>query len=92
MNNEMDCVGLDDAGANAGMPVTPLNSSCKGRVIHILWDFPPITATERCDALARPSTGTESLTAAGGQFDPLNTGDHEGPYGDGHLGDLPLST
>lgn len=27
--------------------------------------------------------------AAGGHFDPENTGRHEGPYGTGHLGDLP---
>jgi Cu-Zn family superoxide dismutase len=28
--------------------------------------------------------------AAGGHFDPKNTGRHEGPYGEGHLGDLPV--
>lgn len=27
--------------------------------------------------------------AAGGHFDPLDSNSHEGPYGDGHLGDLP---
>ena len=27
--------------------------------------------------------------AAGGHFDPAGTGKHEGPYGNGHLGDLP---
>jgi Cu-Zn family superoxide dismutase len=27
--------------------------------------------------------------AAGGHFDPAKTGKHLGPYGDGHLGDLP---
>ena len=27
--------------------------------------------------------------AAGGHYDPRNTGRHEGPYGNGHLGDLP---
>ena len=27
--------------------------------------------------------------AAGGHFDPEKTGRHGGPYGDGHLGDLP---
>jgi Cu-Zn family superoxide dismutase len=26
---------------------------------------------------------------AGGHYDPANTGRHEGPYGNGHLGDLP---
>lgn len=28
--------------------------------------------------------------AAGGHFDPQETGRHEGPYGHGHLGDLPV--
>ncbi len=28
--------------------------------------------------------------AAGGHFDPGNTGRHEGPDGEGHLGDLPV--
>jgi len=27
--------------------------------------------------------------AAGGHYDPSNTGKHEGPYSQGHLGDLP---
>lgn len=27
--------------------------------------------------------------AAGGHYDPTDTGDHEGPKGQGHLGDLP---
>jgi Cu-Zn family superoxide dismutase len=27
--------------------------------------------------------------AAGGHYDPLKTGKHEGPFGKGHLGDLP---
>ena len=29
---------------------------------------------------------------AGGHYDPENTGRHEGPYGNGHLGDLPRLT
>ncbi|HAM52886.1 MAG TPA: superoxide dismutase [Cu-Zn] SodC2 [Nitrospiraceae bacterium] len=27
--------------------------------------------------------------AAGGHYDPASTGKHEGPYGNGHIGDLP---
>ncbi|MDP1602328.1 MAG: superoxide dismutase family protein [Legionella sp.] len=27
---------------------------------------------------------------AGGHFDPQNTNSHQGPYGNGHLGDLPV--
>lgn len=32
---------------------------------------------------------TVAAYAAGGHFDPAKTGRHEGPYGNGHLGDLP---
>ncbi len=32
----------------------------------------------------------ENGMAAGGHYDPLNTKKHLGPYGDGHLGDLPV--
>lgn len=28
--------------------------------------------------------------SAGGHFDPNNTNSHQGPYGQGHLGDLPI--
>ena len=31
-----------------------------------------------------------AAAAAGGHYDPENTGKHAGPYGDGHLGDLPV--
>lgn len=31
----------------------------------------------------------EAGAAAGGHYDPKKTGKHAGPYGDGHLGDLP---
>jgi superoxide dismutase, Cu-Zn family len=34
----------------------------------------------------RPTAGA----AAGGHYDPEKTGRHEGPYGSGHLGDLPV--
>jgi Cu-Zn family superoxide dismutase len=30
-----------------------------------------------------------AAAAAGGHFDPTDTGVHKGPYEDGHLGDLP---
>ncbi len=30
------------------------------------------------------------VEAAGGHLDPQNTGKHEGPEGQGHLGDLPV--
>ena len=35
-----------------------------------------------------PDCGTAGQ-GAGGHYDPQNTGRHEGPHGNGHLGDLP---
>jgi Cu-Zn family superoxide dismutase len=41
-------------------------------------------------AVTREKKGSMTAgEAAGGHFDPTGTGRHEGPYGDGHLGDLP---
>lgn len=38
-----------------------------------------------------PSCGDGGMSA-GGHFDPANTNTHQGPYGEGHLGDLPILT
>ena len=41
-----------------------------------------------CDSKEQDGKMVPAL-AAGGHFDPGKTGKHLGPYGDGHLGDLP---
>ena len=41
-----------------------------------------------CDAAEKDGNTVPGL-AAGGHYDPANAGVHAGPYGDGHLGDLP---
>lgn len=41
-----------------------------------------------CDAAEKDGNTVPGL-AAGGHYDPANSGFHAGPYGDGHLGDLP---
>ena len=41
-----------------------------------------------CDPLLKDGK-MEPALAAGGHWDPEKTGRHAGPYGDGHLGDLP---
>jgi len=33
---------------------------------------------------------SDKAMAAGGHFDPKHMGTHQGPYGNGHLGDLPV--
>lgn len=41
-----------------------------------------------CDAKEKDGKKTPAL-AAGGHYDPLKSGKHGTPWGDGHLGDLP---
>lgn len=41
-----------------------------------------------CAAAEKDGKMTAAL-GAGGHYDPAKTGKHEGPYGEGHLGDLP---
>lgn len=47
-----------------------------------------IHATPACGPAAKDGRMVPGL-AAGGHFDPAATGHHDGPYGAGHLGDLP---
>lgn len=42
-----------------------------------------------CDPAEKDGKMTSAL-GAGGHYDPARTGRHEGPYGNGHLGDLPV--
>lgn len=44
-----------------------------------------------CGAMEKDGAMTAGLAAAG-HYDPHKTGKHEGPKGQGHLGDLPLLT
>ena len=41
-----------------------------------------------CDDVVKDGK-TTAAGAAGGHWDPMKTGKHAGPFGDGHLGDLP---
>lgn len=41
-----------------------------------------------CDPASKEGKPVAAL-AAGGHWDPAKTGHHAGPYGDGHMGDLP---
>ncbi len=48
-----------------------------------------VHAKADCGAATKDGKQVPGL-AAGGHFDPGDTGKHEGPVGDGHLGDLPV--
>jgi superoxide dismutase, Cu-Zn family len=43
-----------------------------------------------CDPTTPAGGQLVAFGAAGGHYDPRNTGRHEGPQGSGHLGDLPV--
>ncbi|MCL1971913.1 MAG: superoxide dismutase [Cu-Zn] SodC [Endomicrobia bacterium] len=45
-----------------------------------------------CAPAAGPDGKIVAALAAGGHYDPDNTGKHLGPYGEGHKGDLPVLT
>lgn len=45
-----------------------------------------------CEPAENDSGEMTAALSAGGHYDPEETGTHQGPYGDGHLGDLPALT
>lgn len=52
--------------------------------------IPGFHVHEKADCGPGMKEGTvKAGIAAGGHFDPAGTGKHEGPYGEGHMGDLP---
>jgi Cu-Zn family superoxide dismutase len=45
-----------------------------------------------CEPAENDSGEMTAALSAGGHYDPEETGTHQGPYGEGHLGDLPVLT
>lgn len=45
-----------------------------------------------CDPAENDDGEMTAAQAAGGHYDPEETDTHQGPYGEGHLGDLPVLT
>ena len=43
-----------------------------------------------CEPADNDSGEMTAALSAGGHYDPEEAGTHQGPYGDGHLGDLPV--
>ncbi len=66
-----------------GLRITPdlegLDTGIHGLHVHV---------NPSCEP-AEKDGETVAAAGAGGHFDPEDTGTHQGPYGDGHLGDLP---
>jgi superoxide dismutase, Cu-Zn family len=86
---------IDAKGAGKAIGTIRAEDSKKGLVLHVdLKALPPgdhgfhVHELGNCDPKDKEGTMTAGL-AAGGHYDPHKAGKHEGPTGQGHLGDLP---
>ena len=90
---QMQLVNEQGVGKNIGV-VTVADSKYGLILIPQLGDLPPgihgfhVHQKPDCSNVVQGSKPGAGF-AAGGHFDPLKTDKHEGPYGKGHLGDLP---
>lgn len=90
---QMQLVNEQGLGRSVGI-VTASDSEYGLILIPQLNDLPPglhgfhVHQNPACGHIMQGSNPGAGL-AAGGHFDPLKTDKHEGPYGKGHLGDLP---
>ncbi len=90
----MHLVNERGIGKNIGT-VTALDSRYGLILVPDLTDLAPgmhgfhVHEHHDCGAAAKNGKHDAGL-AAGGHLDPLKTGRHEGPYGKGHAGDLPV--
>ncbi len=86
---------VDGQGTAAAVGTVTLEPSAHGVIFTpSLTGLPPglhgFHVHENPSCEAREQAGkTVPAAAAGGHFDPAKTGRHEGPWGQGHLGDLP---
>ena len=86
---------INDDGVGKMIGTVKLSDSDKGLVFDPdLGELTPgdhgfhVHENPSCDPAMKDGKNTAGA-AAGGHYDPASTGDHEGPHGKGHLGDLP---
>lgn len=91
---ELNAVSAEGVGKSIGTVV--ISQSPHGVVFTPqLHDLAPgihgfhVHAKPSCDAAPNDQGKQTAAQAAGGHWDPQNTGKHGAPWGDGHLGDLP---
>ncbi|MBX3431688.1 MAG: superoxide dismutase family protein [Hyphomonadaceae bacterium] len=82
-------------GAGDAIGTVTIRDSAQGAIFDLnLYGLPPgphgfhVHETADCGPMAHDGEVTPA-GAAGGHWDPEDTGHHAGPTGDGHLGDLP---
>lgn len=88
---------VDAAGGGADVGEIALIDGRDGVRLRLhLHGLPPgdhgmhLHANASCDMAPGANGDMTPAGAAGGHYDPAGTGHHEGPMGNGHLGDLPL--
>jgi superoxide dismutase, Cu-Zn family len=75
-------------GAQKALGIITFRDTHKGLLIIVnLTDLPP--GKHGFHLHQNPNCSNHGV-AAGGHFDPKKTNSHQGPYGKGHLGDLPV--
>lgn len=95
MSANINLVSANGIGASVG--VIRIRETSNGVVLEThLHGLPPgdhgfhLHAGTSCAAASNASGAIAAAGAAGPHLDPMNTGRHGGPTGDGHLGDLPV--
>lgn len=85
---QMQAVDANGQAQNIGTVTFEKSKQCGVVITPNLHDLTP--GTHGFHIHAKPSCADKAM-AAGGHYDPANTGKHLGPYDDnGHLGDLPI--
>ena len=86
---------LNDQGAGKGIGTVTIKDTQYGLLLAPdLTDLTPgihgfhVHQNPDCAAVMKDNKSMAGM-AAGGHYDPAGTAKHEGPYGQGHLGDLP---
>jgi Cu-Zn family superoxide dismutase len=90
---------IDANGIGKQIGTISLSDSPSGlQIAPQLAELPPgnhgfhIHTNPDCGPGAGPNGQPAAGMAAGGHFDPVNTGKHLGPLGEGHKGDMPVLT
>jgi Cu-Zn family superoxide dismutase len=90
---------IDANGVGKKIGTLRLSDTKEGlRIMPRLADLPPgdhgfhVHVNPDCDPANGPNGQPAAGMAAGGHYDPANTGKHLGPYGEGHKGDMPVLT
>jgi len=90
---------IDANGVGKKIGTIELSDTNEGlRITPQLTEPPPgdhgfhVHVNPNCGAANGPNGQPPAGMAAGGHYDPANTGKHLGPQGEGHKGDMPVLT